>query len=203
MEVLCLAWMSEERGILRGTASELSRMLGLSQSDFERLIAELEFTKTADVTRDNGIITVVSRRMIRDEKNRNSNAYRQAKHRTKNKNNGRMMDMSQMNNKDISSSSSYSDLSNKELVRSRFDKFWKLYPKKMGKKDALSAFVTLNPDGELFEIILTNIEGLKETKQWLGDNGQFIPLPANYLRDERWADEGTEKLSKRGKEWTN
>ena len=90
-----------------------------------------------------------------------------------------------------------------KLVQNRFDEFWRLYPKKQGKKDARSAFVTLNPNDELFKVILMNIEGLKRTKQWVGDNGQFIPLPANYLRDERWVDEGTEEVVKMGQSWKN
>ena len=93
-------------------------------------------------------------------------------------------------------------IESQKLVQNLFNEFWKFYPKKQGKKDALSAFASLDPDDELFKIILTNIEGLKRTKQWIGDNGQFIPLPANYIRDERWRDEGV-KLNKSGESWKN
>lgn len=94
-------------------------------------------------------------------------------------------------------------IESQQLVQNRFDEFWKLYPKKQGNKDAFNAFKTLNPNEELFHLILVNINDQKNTKQWLGDEGRFIPLPANYLRDERWADEGVEKLSKRGESWTD
>ena len=206
VELLSLMWTSVERGVLCGTISELSRMCGLSQSEFERIISELEATNTADVTRSNGKITVVSRRMVRDEKGRDNNAYRQAKYRRKNKSNGRITDVAQMNNKDISFSALNSN-NNQELVRSRFDKFWKLYPKKCGKKDAFNAFKSLDVNDDLLGVILDDIESKKKSVQWFGsmkeDNGQFIPLPANYLRNERWADEGVEKLSKRGISWDN
>lgn len=203
IDLLSLMWQNENRGELNGTLSELSRMLGLPETEFERLVEELEATKTGDVTRSNGTIMVVSRRMVRDEKDRNSNAYRQAKHRTKNKNNGRVTDLSRVNNKDMSYSSSNSYSENRELaLQEKFDEFWKHYPRKAGKLDAFKAFKSLNANEELMVTIIEDIEVQKKTKQWKEDNGEFIPYPATYIRAKRWTDEGI-KISKRGAQWTN
>ena len=67
-----------------------------------------------------------------------------------------------------------------------FDKFWKAYPKKMNKADALKAWSKVDVP---VETILTAVEAQKKTSQWTKDNGQFIPYPATWLRGRRWENE--------------
>lgn len=62
-----------------------------------------------------------------------------------------------------------------------FERFWRLYPKKTAKQNALKAWIRLKPDDELTEIILSALERHKNTGQWQKDNGQFIPYPATWL----------------------
>lgn len=202
IEMLSLMWVSVERGVLSGTASELSRMCGLSESNFENLVLELGSTGTASVSIHNGLVTVMSRRMVRDEEDRKNNAKRQSRYRRKKGSNGNVTWESHENNGDTSYSASYSASKDKELVRDRFDEFWNKYPKKQGKKDALSAFVSLNPDEKLMSVIIKHVELQKKSKQWKDDGGTYIPLPGSYIRGERWLDEGT-KISKRGESWDN
>jgi hypothetical protein len=65
--------------------------------------------------------------------------------------------------------------------------FWNEYPNKKAKKEALKAWNKIkNPNVDL---ILKAIREQKKTKQWLKDNGQFIPLPTTWLNQERWNDE--------------
>ncbi|KKM21098.1 hypothetical protein LCGC14_1638880 [marine sediment metagenome] len=69
-----------------------------------------------------------------------------------------------------------------------FDFFWKNYPNKNAKKDAKKAWIKLKPDGQLQRTILHALALQSKSKGWLKDNGDFIPLPATWLRGERWND---------------
>ena len=70
-----------------------------------------------------------------------------------------------------------------------FNKFWELYPKKVGKKDALKAWQKLKPDEALTKTIVDGVKKWQELKQWAEDGGRFIPHPATFLNGERWNDE--------------
>jgi phage replication O-like protein O len=70
-----------------------------------------------------------------------------------------------------------------------FDRFWKIWPKKVAKQAALKAWEKLKPDEDLFQTIATAIEGQIKTRQWQTGNGQFIPYPASWLNGRRWEDE--------------
>ena len=70
-----------------------------------------------------------------------------------------------------------------------FDEFWLAYPKKKAKEAARKAWAKLKPDETLGkEIIQAVIESAK-TKDWLKENGKYIPYPATYLNGKRWEDE--------------
>lgn len=71
----------------------------------------------------------------------------------------------------------------------RFDEFWKAYPKKVGKQAALKSWTRIKPDADLHERILAAVETAKNSKQWLNENGRFIPNPATWLNQGRWDDE--------------
>jgi hypothetical protein len=73
---------------------------------------------------------------------------------------------------------------------SAFETFWKAYPKKEAKKDALTAFEKLNPNPELLAVMLAAIATKAASFDWTKDGGKFVPLPASWLRAERWTDEG-------------
>lgn len=68
-----------------------------------------------------------------------------------------------------------------------FDDFWQAYPRKQARKDALKAWSHID-SGE-YPKILRAIELAKRTEQWTKDHGQYIPMPASWLRGERWYDE--------------
>lgn len=67
-----------------------------------------------------------------------------------------------------------------------FDSFWKAYPRKAKKPDALRAWKKLKPNEELVNRILSALEKFKKTSQWLKDNGDYIPYPASWLNSRRW-----------------
>lgn len=71
-----------------------------------------------------------------------------------------------------------------------FSRFWAIYPRKDGKADAQAAWGKLAPTEELFSAIEAAITSAKTSDQWTREKGQFIPMPATYLRKRRWEDEG-------------
>ena len=73
---------------------------------------------------------------------------------------------------------------NKEYI-DRFDDFWKHYPRKVSKPNALKAWLKVKPDDELTKTIISAI-----SKQNLSaKEEQFIPHPASWLNGKRWEDE--------------
>ncbi len=70
-----------------------------------------------------------------------------------------------------------------------FDDFWKAYPRREGRKDALRIWTRLNPSAEVVQQILEALAWQCQTEQWRKSNGDFIPMPKTYLNQERWTDE--------------
>uniref|UniRef100_A0A6M3JHW0 Putative DNA replication protein n=1 Tax=viral metagenome TaxID=1070528 RepID=A0A6M3JHW0_9ZZZZ len=77
---------------------------------------------------------------------------------------------------------------------SEFLSFWEAYPKKIGKDAAWKSWQSRNGDRPSIDIVLAALEVQSKTEQWQKDGGQFIPNPATWLNQGRWADEG--KVSK-------
>lgn len=72
-------------------------------------------------------------------------------------------------------------------VRDPFDDFWKAYPKKVGKGDAMKAFAKVKAADR--EKLIPALEKQKKSKQWLTEGGRFIPNPSTWLNQQRWEDE--------------
>lgn len=71
----------------------------------------------------------------------------------------------------------------------RFGEFWAEYPKKVGKKAALTAWKRLKPDAELFERIMQAVTSAKNSEQWNREGGRYIPNPTTWINQGRWDDE--------------
>lgn len=82
-----------------------------------------------------------------------------------------------------------------------FDIFWKNYPKKKSKGQAEKTFKKINPDEELFNKMLDAIEIQKNSKDWLKEDGKYIPYPATWLNAKGWEDEVQEDLNKQFKDF--
>jgi hypothetical protein len=67
-----------------------------------------------------------------------------------------------------------------------FQQFWKLYPRKKSKGQALKAFKALK--GVTNDMLLSGLRVALESPDWLKDNGQFIPHPATWLNARGWED---------------
>lgn len=71
----------------------------------------------------------------------------------------------------------------------RFAEFWTEYPKKVGKKAALTSWKRLKPDADLFERIMQAVAIAKNSEQWNREGGRFIPNPSTWINQGRWDDE--------------
>lgn len=69
-----------------------------------------------------------------------------------------------------------------------FDVFWAAYPLKHAKKDARKAWGQLSPSPGLVVRICEHLALRVKTRQW---REGYIPLPATFIRGERWEDELT------------
>lgn len=74
-----------------------------------------------------------------------------------------------------------------------FDSFWKAYPRKVAKAEALKAFNKIRPDEDTLTTMLASVAKSCESTDWLKDNGQFIPFPSTWLNQRRWEDEPTDQ----------
>jgi uncharacterized protein YdaU (DUF1376 family) len=67
-----------------------------------------------------------------------------------------------------------------------FDAFWNVYPRKKARKDAEKAYRVLAPDEIRLTMMIGAILRQKDSRQW---KQGIIPLPATWIRGERWNDE--------------
>lgn len=77
----------------------------------------------------------------------------------------------------------------KNIIHTHFEQFWSCYPKKKSKGQALKAWEKIKPDDELLEKIIEALEDAKKSKDWLKENGKYIPYPATWLNAQGWEDE--------------
>lgn len=82
-----------------------------------------------------------------------------------------------------------------------FDKFWKAYPKKVGKDAARMAWRKRNPDARLVDEMVQALEQHGRYDQWKRDNGRYIPNPATWLNEGRWMDEVPEGPNPGNESW--
>lgn len=87
------------------------------------------------------------------------------------------------------------ELNKEKSMGVEFDDFWQKYPKKVAKKDAMKAWIKLNPESQqkAFEALPLHC------KRW--DDPQYIPHAATWLNGERFEDELPEAAEKVVKWW--
>ena len=70
-----------------------------------------------------------------------------------------------------------------------FAEFWRHYPKRIGKIDARKAWKQMAKDRPPLCELIAKVDELALSRDWLKDNGQWIPYPATWLRAGGWDDE--------------
>lgn len=73
--------------------------------------------------------------------------------------------------------------------RVRFETFWAVYPRKIGKDAAWKEWLKRSPSHDLSECMIAAVERHKASPQWRKEGGQFIPHPRTWLHQGRWQDE--------------
>jgi hypothetical protein len=179
MEMLCCMWDSRERGKIEGSPDQIASLLGCSVDKFKSAIKEIDVTKTGDVTESNGFVTVINRRMFREQKERILTRLRVEKFRNKHQ--------IQISNKNITPpSSSSSSFSNKNITQ-LFDEFWKIYPprngRKLTKKESLQFFKDNFKEEDQIRSLLEATKNYSKS----GKEG-FIRDPIRFLKKDFWKD---------------
>ena len=86
-----------------------------------------------------------------------------------------------------SESESESESNARKALDPAFDAFWAVYPKKTGKEAARKAFKKIPKSAR--SLLVPAVEAQKKSRQWMEENGRFIPNPATWLNQGRWEDE--------------
>ena len=74
-------------------------------------------------------------------------------------------------------------------IEQLFDRFWSVYPRKVGKREAEDAWKKIGPDEALFHVI---VQSLDRAKHWWSINRtetKHIPHASTWLNGQRWNDE--------------
>lgn len=87
-------------------------------------------------------------------------------------------------NGNIPKSSSQGKKERKEEV---FNRFWEVYPRKIGKQAARKAFDKV--PASVWDKLVPAVEAQKNGTQWRREGGRYIPNPATWLNQGRWDDE--------------
>lgn len=70
-----------------------------------------------------------------------------------------------------------------------FETFWKAYPKKKSKLQALRTWEKLAKIRPPIEELLAAIARSRKSDSWAKAGGQYIPYPSSWLNDGGWMDE--------------
>jgi hypothetical protein len=83
------------------------------------------------------------------------------------------------------------EIENECLWAERFERFWDLYPVKLGKAKAREAWMEILPDEK------TACDAVRRwirSEQWCKEKGRFIPRAAKFLRERHFEDAPMEKV---------
>lgn len=70
-----------------------------------------------------------------------------------------------------------------------FDRFWVLYPRKVGKSAAEKSWAKIKVTADLFDLMAKSLAAWTVSTDWTKDGGQFIPHASTWLNGKRWEDE--------------
>lgn len=74
-----------------------------------------------------------------------------------------------------------------------FDAFWAKYPRKDNKQVAFAAWCKLRPDRETCRAMAAGLERAKKSRQWIKDNGDYIPLASTWINQRQWTNQGVDQ----------
>jgi len=74
------------------------------------------------------------------------------------------------------------------VAETPFDRFWKVWPKRVQKKDAMKAW-QVNKCDALVEVIIKKVKKWAKSEKWTANGGQYCPHPATWLNGQQWTDD--------------
>ena len=154
---------------ISGTAEELAQACRCDLTAINTSIEELSRRGVADVVNLKGSITLTSRKR--------RNALKISGIRTVAGSKGGSKTQADLSILLVEVSNSNTFLS-----------YYGVYPKKQNKADAVKAWVQMDGNKYLPEI-LAALAWQTKLPDWLKESGKYVPLPASYLRGRRWEDE--------------
>ena len=197
MDLLCYMFKMQNRGYLRIRgkqlgSKEVAQLTGYTEAEAKQALTELDTYGVSETTADG---CIYSRRMVRDEKQRQSKVEAGRK--------GGRVSKPKADNEAKGGSSSPTPSSTptptpteKKNIPIGFAEFWKAYPNRRSKQDAIQSWKRLKPDKDLLETILLAIAKQKLTEQW--QRGIYVH-PHRWLNKKRWEDEALPAPSQPGK----
>lgn len=114
--------------------------------------------------------------------------------------NNKILNNKLLNNKILNNKKKNNKKEKDNFNQSLFDKFWNAYPKKVAKGNAEKWFIKNQPSEELVDLMVSKLELLKTTNQWLSNDGQYIPYPTSWLNAKGWEDEVDNTIAN-GHQW--
>lgn len=91
--------------------------------------------------------------------------------------------------KNIVSSSPPANVDNSLSLSDEFEKLWKLYPRKAGKKKAFESYKRSRKNGATFDQVKDGIQGYVESIKRNGTPKQYVLMGQTFFNQERWSDE--------------
>ncbi len=67
-----------------------------------------------------------------------------------------------------------------------FDRFWKAYPRKEGKPDALRTFEKLKITDDTLELVMAEFARQAKLKDWKHIKTKYIPMAQTWLNRRDW-----------------
>jgi hypothetical protein len=185
IDLLAKMHYNTPRGQICDNYTGYARLFGCDKHTAKKIIDELRKKGICEyVTNGLGNVTLINRRMDKEEKIRESNRKRKEKQRSR-----------ESHKKVIPLSSSSKDSSSKDTTKKTkntcagFDNFWQEYPRKKSKGQAEKAWEKIKPNKALLATMIDKIKQAKNSNEWIKENGQFIPYPATWLNAKGWEDE--------------
>jgi hypothetical protein len=71
----------------------------------------------------------------------------------------------------------------------RFERWWTVYPKKVGKQAARREWEKIKPSEALTAEMIAAVEAQARSHDWTRERGRYIPNPSTWLHQGRWEDQ--------------
>lgn len=146
LDILCLLWNSKPRGSKTMTLADWGQYLGVESQKTGEILKSLNRKEIGNVTFGNDDITVMSRRITKEEKRRISDLEKVRRYRS-NQIVTEMLPKTYQEKLDTRSQKLYTRDKTNPLpggesfdVLASFEKVWKFYPRPLGKKAAFAHF---------------------------------------------------------------